>query len=353
MDKINVHNFWGDYLRTGDIARQNRAVVRNFSEVESIWKACLDNRCANDYLTLYVHFPYCVTKCSYCMHSCRAIGEKSETCILDFIKTIEDQFKIASQIFKAEPIKAIYIGGGAPSLLSARDIKMLFCMIQKYWNVKYSPDNECSIELHVSHITDDKLSAIELLPINRISIGIQSLNEEVLRASNREYTSRKRIFECIQIIMKNAGETRLNIDLMYGLPKQTDEIFLSDVNELAKANVSSITMYGYRNTSTNGNNRPLSNDQHFMRKLIDVMDKVKRTDKYTFNGSSERLYNEWNILTHKSSRGFMHEYSPVPEGFNNILSFGPYWGHKSLFQPINKWVEFNKRGVFVQNVQPG
>ena len=336
-------------MKKNKFSRRRRQKIYIINDLINIWESFLKNKLAEDYLTMYIHFPYCLQKCSYCMYCSHIVGK--DDYVKEFLDTVKSQFKTASKIFKNESIKAIYIGGGSPSLMPANAMETLFGLISEYWNVEFNDDNMFNIELHSSQISDDKLKAIENSFINRISIGIQSLDEDVLRANNRIYTTKNIIFENFRKIIAFTNKNqRLNVDLMYGLAMQSDESFISDVNELVKLNVSSITMYGYRNTSNNKTRRPISDDNIFMSNLINVMDKVRNQENYDFLGSSTGIYNEWNILTNKSKKKFKYKYDPVPRNFNNILSFGPHFGHKSMFQSIHKLIEFNKNGTFIQDI---
>ncbi|MFA6291517.1 MAG: radical SAM protein [Victivallales bacterium] len=349
MNKVNtIKNYWESYLKKTEFSWRRRRKINEVNNIINIWESYIKNRFDEDYLTMYIHFPYCLQKCSYCMYRTHAVGK--EDYVKEFLDTVEAQFMIASQTFKNESIKALYIGGGSPSLMSANDMETLFDLISEYWNAEFSDDNMFNIELHSSQITDDKLKAIENSFINRISIGIQSLDEDVLRANKRIYITKNIIHENISKILAFNKNLRLNVDLMYGLAGQSDESFISDVNEFVKMNVSSITMYGYRNTPNNNNRRTISDDNTFMRNLINVMDKIRNQENYGFLGSSNGIYNEWNVLINKSMKKFKYEYDPVPRYFNNIVSFGPHLGHKSMFQSIRTLIEFNENGTFIQEI---
>ena len=164
-------------------------------------------------LELYVHIPFCVKKCRYCdFLSAPASAYTREIYLNRLCRQIRN--------FRAEEeyvVRSIFIGGGTPSLLSGDEMKLLFESIRDHFVLK--PDAEITAECNPGTLSPEKLSAYAACGINRLSIGLQSANDEELKLLGRIHTWNEflRNFEAA----RNAGFQNINIDLMSALPGQT------------------------------------------------------------------------------------------------------------------------------------
>lgn len=138
-----------------------------------------------------------------------------------------------------EDIKSIYLGGGTPSILKAIDIEKMLNTIYKNYNV--SPNPEITIEANPDDISRQKLIDIKQTPINRFSIGIQSFHKKDLLFMNRAHDDRQ-ANECIPML-QDAGYTNITVDLIYGLPKQSNEEWMSNLQKLFSNNIPHISAY--------------------------------------------------------------------------------------------------------------
>ena len=179
----------------------------------------------------YIHIPFCLRKCNYCSFiSGENIKNKTE-----YIKTLI--FEIKNR-YKKEPLKTLYIGGGTPSLLDTEDInRIINCF-------KFCPNPEITLEANPETVEKDKFNNFKQIGINRISLGIQTFNDEILKLIGRNHTS-ETIFNSLEII-KNSGLKNISVDLIYGLPNQTKEIFIQDLEKAIKLDIQHISTYGLK-----------------------------------------------------------------------------------------------------------
>ena len=169
---------------------------------------------------IYVHIPFCKQKCKYCDFVSFAGAEEKQSDYIECLKKeiIEKSQEIASEGKGTEIIiDTIYIGGGTPSIISEKYIKEIIDIIKNSFVV--SKDVEITIEVNPGTVDELKLKQYIEAGINRISIGLQSTNNELLKMLGRIHTYEE--FEEVYNKARLAGFKNINVDLMIGLPKQT------------------------------------------------------------------------------------------------------------------------------------
>lgn len=175
-------------------------------------------------LALYIHIPWCVRKCPYCdFNSHTQRGDLPET---EYIETLLEDLRNESQFAQGREISSIFIGGGTPSLFSADSYKKLFQSIHQI--IPINSDAEITLEANPGTFEQDKFIGYREAGINRLSIGIQSFNNQHLRSLGRIHSAQEAI--------KAAALARelfpqLNLDLMHGLPNQSQEHALEDIEQ--------------------------------------------------------------------------------------------------------------------------
>ena len=194
--------------------------------------------------SIYIHIPFCISKCKYCdFNSYSNIDEYIDKYIECLKKEIE-----LSNIDKYEYIcKSIYIGGGTPSYIDSKYILEILQIIY----VKYNIDKnaEITIEVNPCSVTKEKLLDYYNIGINRISMGLQTSNDELLKIIGRKHTYNK-FLEKYDLI-KQIGFNNINVDLMLGLPNQNLDDLIESVNNVIKLNPNHISCYSlilYENT---------------------------------------------------------------------------------------------------------
>lgn len=179
--------------------------------------------------SIYIHVPFCKTKCSYCDFASWAKKEylidKYFDALIFEIKTKCSAYFACSEPRLATMIKTIFIGGGTPSLISPEYYEKLFSELKKYFTL----DNDCEItmELNPGTARDDYLEGYKKLGINRISIGVQSFSEKILEILGRKHSVTDTV-EAIEKV-KTAGIKNFNLDFIYAAPGITKEIWRDSI----------------------------------------------------------------------------------------------------------------------------
>ena len=187
-------------------------------------------------LGLYIHIPFCIKKCKYCdFNSFKLnIDEKKK-----YISALEQEMKLYKDEAKDKEIDSIFIGGGTPTVLNGDEIKTLFKKINE--NFKIKEDAEITMECNPGTIDEKKLLAMKESGVNRLSIGLQAVQNHHLKYIGRIHTYEE--FEKNYIEAKNIGFNNINIDLMYALPNQTVEDWKETLEKIVKLNPEHISAY--------------------------------------------------------------------------------------------------------------
>lgn len=174
-------------------------------------------------LSLYIHMPWCIRKCPYCDFNSHPL--KGEIPEQPYIQALLQDISHDLQLVKNRSISSIFFGGGTPSLFSPDNIHRLLAQLR----LKIPFDKHLEITLEANPVTAEisKFSGFFEAGINRLSLGVQSFNDQSLQLLQRVY-HREHAIHAIESI-KKAGFTNFNLDLMYGLPNQTLEMALEDL----------------------------------------------------------------------------------------------------------------------------
>jgi len=189
-------------------------------------------------LGLYIHIPWCIKKCPYCDFNSHAVN--AETPEKQYIETLLKDLEQDLQLLKeSRVISSIFIGGGTPSLFSANSFDTLLTGISKLIPLK---DNlEITLEANPGTFESQKFADYRSVGINRLSIGIQSFNNQHLKELGRVHSAEEAI--AAVEIAHQAGFDNFNLDLMFGLPSQSNAEMLNDVQTAIKLQPSHISFY--------------------------------------------------------------------------------------------------------------
>lgn len=194
---------------------------------------------------IYVHIPFCSSKCFYCdFNSFANKGgyiEKYVKCLQKEIKNVGDRVRLNSNGNYAElPIaKTLYIGGGTPSFIDAKYIEQIMDTIQT--NFEIDKNIEDTIEVNPGTVTLEKLQKYREIGINRLSIGLQTSNDDLLKLIGRIHNF-EQFLQTVNLA-KLAGFTNINVDIMIGLPNQTIYDVEDTLNKIIKLDVTHISVY--------------------------------------------------------------------------------------------------------------
>lgn len=182
---------------------------------------------------IYIHIPFCVKKCNYC-------GFVSEGAEIEKMEEYVDSLCIEMKNINSDiECDSIYIGGGTPSLLKIDAIEKILNTARQNFNLQN--EAEITMEVNPDSVAKEKLKAYRDLGINRISMGAQSFNDNRLRFLGRVH-NKNQILHAYDNI-RDAYFKNINIDLMFGLPDETLQDVINDINELVKLMPDHISLY--------------------------------------------------------------------------------------------------------------
>lgn len=185
---------------------------------------------------IYIHIPFCKQRCTYCDF----YTQVAPHLIPDLVDAIVKELHVRKDYLKNAAIETIYFGGGTPSVLSFSQFDSIFSAINDLFHV--NEDAEITFEANPDDLTPEFLSSISPLPFNRISIGIQSFDDEDLKRVNRRHSG----LEAINAVKacQAHGFKNISVDLIYGLPSQSMEAWNKQLTTAFKLNVQHISVYG-------------------------------------------------------------------------------------------------------------
>ena len=185
-------------------------------------------------ISLYIHIPFCIQKCSYCnFYSIPYEPKLTENYIRSLTKEIS-QYKNRNNT-----LTSIYLGGGTPSILSFPHLLSLFSAINDAFSIP--PNIEVTIEVNPVTITKEAAQNWKILGINRVSIGVQSFNDNELKILGRIH-SEKEIHPAIEMVRDHCTEN-ISLDLMYGIPGQTHETWIKSLQKAIELEPKHISSY--------------------------------------------------------------------------------------------------------------
>ena len=184
---------------------------------------------------LYIHIPFCTQKCIYCDF----LSGTNLSLREQFIDALIAEMDCYLDFFREDKIRTIYFGGGTPSLLDVKELTKIYNAIAERWDV--SKVEEFTIECNPDDLNVEYLRALKSMPINRLSIGVQSFCDNELKWLNRRHTAIEAIEAVVQA--KCVGFENITIDLMFALPLQTLESLNYSIDKALELGVQHISAY--------------------------------------------------------------------------------------------------------------
>ena len=245
---------------------------------------------------LYIHVPFCNTICSYCDFCHKVYNQELSNKWLDVVsKEIKDKCK--------DNYETIYIGGGTPTSLSNEQLDKLLSFVKPYSNNVI----EYTIEVNPESLDIDKINIFNKYGINRISMGVQTSNEEELILINRKH-SFEDVKQKIQLLKDN-GLTNISIDLMYSLPNQTISSLNKTIDDFISLNIPHVSLYSLT----------IEENSVFAKKGYKSLDEDTEADMYEL------------IVSKLQDKGYIHyEVSNFAKpGFESKHNMG-YWDYEDF-----------------------
>jgi oxygen-independent coproporphyrinogen-3 oxidase len=184
---------------------------------------------------IYIHVPFCKTRCIYCDFFTRTSMEQKNPYVSALCKEID----LAADYLNGEPVSTIYFGGGTPSQLSKEDFTAIFEALYSTFSIK--DDAEITLEANPDDLNEKYIRMLLEVGFNRLSMGVQSFHDTQLQFLNRRHSAEKAIQAVT--MSQNAGFNNISIDLMYGLPNLTMPIWKETLDKAIELNTQHISSY--------------------------------------------------------------------------------------------------------------
>jgi oxygen-independent coproporphyrinogen III oxidase len=196
-------------------------------------------------LSLYVHLPFCDTICYYC--GCNKIITKDHGRSAKYLRYLKKEVELVSDLLgKGERVTQLHWGGGSPTFLNRAELSELMQIIRDHFSL--APDGEYSIEVDPRSCDRETVVVLASLGFNRISVGVQDFDAEVQRAVNRVQSEDQT--RAVIAAARANGFQSVNMDLIYGLPKQNGERFARTLEKVIDISPDRIAMYNYAHLPT-------------------------------------------------------------------------------------------------------
>jgi len=281
----------------------------------------------NKDIGIYIHIPFCDNLCSYCYFHKSIFND---VYVDLYVNNIIKEITLYSEVFdQKKEIKYIYFGGGSPSLLSIKQIEKI--LLELNLSFLLAADIEITFEGSPNNFSDEKIKFLKNNGVTRISIGVQTFNENVLKSMNRNEHSQK-IVTTINNILLYFPET-FNVDLIYGYPGMDKDTVSCDLIKCINLNIPSITTYQLWTRIKNNlyNNNHLREEELFIQKLIiadilqengyyrDKSDWFLKTTKSKYNFQNHKWNNGYYLGIGCSSYAYINEFY-----YRNIIDINEY-----------------------------
>ncbi len=187
-------------------------------------------------LELYIHIPFCVQKCKYCdfLSAPSCAKERQE-----YVESLCDKIRSYGEFARIYCIVSIFVGGGTPSILESSQMEEIFAAVRETFTL--ADDTEITIEMNPGTVTREKLQVYHRIGINRLSIGLQSVNDSELKELGRIHTYQD--FLDTYQLAREEGFENINIDLISAIPHQTVESWKETLEKVCKLEPEHISAY--------------------------------------------------------------------------------------------------------------
>ncbi len=185
---------------------------------------------------IYIHVPFCQGRCIYCDFYSTTEGEEWKSRYVDALLA---ELRMRRDELPLARVHSIYIGGGTPSQLPARALAAILNEVCRLFPV--DSDAEVTVEANPDDVTPEWLAALSHTPVNRLSMGVQSFDDALLRLIRRRHTAQQAVRAVEQAARH--GISNVSIDLIYGLPTQTMEQWQADVRQALALDVQHLSAY--------------------------------------------------------------------------------------------------------------
>lgn len=298
-------------------------------------------------LGLYIHIPFCVTKCKYCDFNSFKIDLNEK---IKYLNYLGEEMKLYKEEIKNREIDSVFVGGGTPSILNENEINILFEKIKENFNIKSNA--EITMECNPGTLTLNKLKVMKKSGVNRLSIGLQAVQNHHLKYIGRIHTFEE--FEKNYHDAKQMGFDNINIDLMYALPNQSREDWMESLEKVVKLNPTHISAYSLILEENTELFKMYERDEF---NLLDENTDIEMYE-YTIDYLKSHGYNQYEISNY-AKEGYECKHNIVYWKCDNYLGLGPgasgyinnyRYSNICDIKKYNKCLEYNKKPIEEKNV---
>ncbi|MDX1677554.1 oxygen-independent coproporphyrinogen III oxidase [Arsukibacterium sp.] len=190
-------------------------------------------------LSLYLHIPFCHKLCYYC--GCNKIVTRHQHKADSYLDALAQEMALYQPLLQNKSINQLHLGGGTPTFLTEAQLSRLMALLQQHFII--ADDAEISIEIDPRSCSDNKLTHLRTLGFNRVSFGVQDLDDKVQIAINRVQDTD--LIRHQVALSRELGFSSINLDLIYGLPYQQPASFAETVDEVIRLNPDRISLFSY------------------------------------------------------------------------------------------------------------
>ncbi|MFH1691994.1 MAG: radical SAM protein [Candidatus Omnitrophota bacterium] len=324
---LKQHGYFWDVGQLRNNFLYNRTL--NPETVKKLWQDFLNlsqggglNRCVD----IYVHIPFCSSKCCYCMYPSRILENSKD--IDRYVDYLIENMDYYALTFKNFTFRNLYVGGGTPTILDKKQMERLFShLFNKFSFVKNS---QKTTECNPHSSQEPKFTTLRKFGFNRISFGVQSLNPRVLHLHKRSYQEYQQIKRSI-LLARKVGFKDINVDLMVGLAGDSLDHFRQSFLKIAMLEPDNIVVYGLMPPSKDYLLRCLKMSRyhyfmrHYPRMIFRALEIMKSlSQKFGYGPDSLDPYG-WRWGFHKKSHAVTYESETYSGEFGgSILGLGVF-----------------------------
>ena len=198
-------------------------------------------------LSLYFHLPFCNTICYYC--ACNKVVTKDRTKAAPYLQRLAREIELQAALFDAgRPVEQLHWGGGTPTFISHAQIQSLMEKTAQHFNLLADDAGEYSIEVDPRETRHDTIALLRAVGFNRLSLGVQDFDPQVQKAVNRVQSEAQTL--AVMESARATGFKSISVDLIYGLPLQTQASFARTLEKVVAANPDRISVFNYAHMPT-------------------------------------------------------------------------------------------------------
>lgn len=298
------------------IQPSRKGFVSNYPHFRYWKKPAVEEMLGRDPVNIYIHVPFCAQKCAYCYYKTEQYRDPAQ--LEEFVHALCHEIRLANERFhfQARPVNSIYIGGGTPSLLKENLLREIIDCLQENFTID---GPEFSIEAEPRTITAQKIKAYKSIGVTRLSLGVQSFDNDIIGMSGRKHSAEKALL-AIEMIKNASDDLVINIDLLSGLAGETDETWLKTIDTAIKTNVHNITVYrmeAYLNTEFF--------NRGVRKKQIELPSEEQELHlmELALKKLADSPYKPWSFFTFTRDGEFQHHYAGNLWKGEDCCAFGP------------------------------